>query len=326
LGYAVLAELVLTTLILLAVGRMTSLQPARDVLAAEQTGQTIHYALEERDVTLQIAPGAAGPNHFLVTIPGEPVPDGTEALLRLTYAGEAIGTQELALDRSSPTVFETHGSELGIAGDWEIELLIRKIGEFEWNGTQTVSVGATGSATPTPPWRFGTGGIVGLLLVGVALVGFVVAWRAGKSRLRMESAGLGAVAALLGLMLMTQARIQPAGGLDPGMTNPIAATGDSVTRGQELYAANCLACHGAAGQGDGPGAENMAPPPADFTAAHAAVHSDAELFDWIQNGKDGTAMPAFGDLTDEQIWDLINYIQVEFQEKPMAEGTPHPME
>jgi mono/diheme cytochrome c family protein len=154
----------------------------------------------------------------------------------------------------------------------------------------------------------------------------VVAWQAGKSRLRKESAGLGAVAALLGLMLMAQARIQPAGGLDPGMTNPIAATGDSVTRGQELYAANCLACHGAAGQGDGPGAENMAPPPADFTAPHAAVHSDAELFDWIQNGKDGTAMPAFGDLTDEQIWDLINYIQVEFQEKPMAEGTPHPME
>ncbi len=104
LGYAVIAELVLTTLILLAVGRMTSLQPARDVLAAEQSGQTIHYALEDRDVTLQIAPGAAGPNHFLVTIPGDPVPDGTETLLRLTFAGEAIGTQELVLDRSSPTV------------------------------------------------------------------------------------------------------------------------------------------------------------------------------------------------------------------------------
>jgi mono/diheme cytochrome c family protein len=37
-------------------------------------------------------------------------------------------------------------------------------------------------------------------------------------------------------------------------------------------------------------------------------------------------MPAFGELTDEQIWDLINYIQVEFQGEPMAEGTPHPME
>jgi copper transport protein len=181
LGYAVIAELVLTTLILLAVGRMTSLQPARDVLAAEQTGQTIHFTLEDRDVALQIAPGAAGPNHFLVTIPGEPVPDGTETLLRLTFAGEAIGTQELELDRSSPTVFETHGSELGIAGDWEIELLIRKIGEFEWNGTQTVPVGATGSAAPTPPWRFGTGGIVGLALLGIAVDSWSPGWQANRA-------------------------------------------------------------------------------------------------------------------------------------------------
>jgi mono/diheme cytochrome c family protein len=40
------------------------------------------------------------------------------------------------------------------------------------------------------------------------------------------------------------------------------------------------------------------------------------------NGKPGTDMPAFSDLTDEQIWDLINYIQVEFQGKPLVDGTP----
>ena len=326
LGYAVVAELVLTTLILLAVGRMTSLQPARDVLAAAQTGQTLHFTLDDRDVTLHIAPGAAGPNHFLVTIPGAPVPDGTETLLRLTFAQEAIGTKEVELDRSSPTVFETHGSEIGIAGDWKIELLIRKIGAFDWNDTQQITVGATGSTAAKPPWRFGGGGIIGLALLGIALVGFVVAWRAGKSRLRLESAGLGGAAALLGLMLLVQARIQPAGGVDPGMTNPIAATSDSVTRGAALYSANCLACHGVTGEGDGPNAGGMAPPPADFTAPHAAAHSDAELYDWIRNGKPGTAMPAFATLTDEEIWDLINAIQVEFQGKVVADGTPHPME
>ena len=47
-----------------------------------------------------------------------------------------------------------------------------------------------------------------------------------------------------------------------------------------------------------------------------------QLFGWIQDGKAGTSMPAFGDLTDEQIWDLINYIQVEFQGKPPPEATP----
>jgi mono/diheme cytochrome c family protein len=70
----------------------------------------------------------------------------------------------------------------------------------------------------------------------------------------------------------------------------------------------------------------MFPKPADFSAAHTRVHPDGQLFDWIQDGKEGTDMPAFGDdLSDEQIWDLINYIQVEFQGKPAAAaGTPSP--
>ncbi|MEZ4506911.1 MAG: cytochrome c [Thermomicrobiales bacterium] len=215
---------------------------------------------------------------------------------------------------------------MGIAGEWELELIVREIGEFSWSDTQVISIGATGSAAPTPPWRFGTGGAIGLLLLGIALVGFVVAWRAGRSRFRMESAGLAAIATVLGLMLMAQARIQPTVGFDPGLTNPVAATSGSVTLGQELYTANCLACHGAAGEGDGPGGENMFPKPADFTAAHTKVHPDGQLYDWIKNGKDGTEMPAFPQLTDEQIWNLINYLQVEFQGKPMVEGTPTPVE
>jgi copper transport protein len=324
LGYGVLAELVLTTLVLLAVGRMTSLQPGRDVLAADNAGQTVHFDLQGRDATLKLDPGVAGTNHFLVTIPGDPVPDGSETLLRLTFTGEQIGTKELQLDRSTPTTFETHGSELGIAGDWEIELLVRKIGEFEWTDTQSISLDATGSAAPKPPWRFGAGGLVGLLLLGIAFTGFVVAWRAGKSRLRMESAGLGAVAALLGLLLMAQARIQPATGSDPALSNPVAATSDSISRGAALYQANCAACHGATGQGDGRAGVGLFPKPADFTAGHTKAHLDGQLFGWIQNGKAGTGMPAFGELTDEQIWDLINYIQVDFQDKLPAEATPSP--
>lgn len=323
LGYAVIAEIVLATLILLAVGRMTSLQPGRDVIAAERSGQTISFDLNGRPATLQLAPGAAGPNHFLVTIPGEPTPNGTETLLRLTYGGANFGTKEMSLDRSSGITFESHGSELGSAGDWKIQLLVRKIGEFEWTDTQTVSLGVSGSAAPKPPWRFGTGGIVGLLLVAMAVIGFVLAWRAGKGRMRLESAGLATIAGVLGLLLMAQGRIQPATGYDPGLLNPVAATSDSVTRGGALFQANCASCHGTSGLGDGPLADGMFPKPANFTAAHTRMHPDGQLFEWIQNGKPGTEMPAFGDsLTDEEIWDLINYIQVGFQGKPVVEGSP----
>ena len=325
LGYAVVAEILLTTLILLAVGRMTSQQPGRDVIAVERTGQTTHFDLNGRDVTLQLIPGAAGPNHFVVTIPGVPVPNGSEALLRLAFADAEIGLKEITLSRTTPTTFETHGSDFGMIGDWDVELLVRDIGEFEWTDTQMVSIGATGAMAPKAPWRFGTSGLVGLVLMTFALIGFVFAWRAGKGRLRMESAGLGAAAALLGLILMAQGRVQPAIGYDPGLVNPIAATSDTVTKGEALFQANCISCHGAAGQGDGPLSDGMFPKPADFSAAHSRAHPDGQLFAWIQNGKPGTDMPAFGEtLTDEQIWQLIDYIQVEFQGKPLVEGTPAP--
>ncbi len=325
LGYAVIAELVLATLILVAVGRMTSQQPGRDVIAAEQTGQTIHFDLNGRDATLQLTPGAAGPNHFRVTVSGDPTPDATETLLRLTFSGANIGTKEMTLGRTTAYTFETHGSELGIAGDWNVQLIVRDIGEFEWTDTQSVNIGVTGSTAPKPPWRLATGGLVGLVLIAIALIGFVLAWRAGKSRMRTESAGLGAVAAILGVLLIVQARIEPAVGYDPGLVNPVAATSDSITKGGALFQANCASCHGTGGMGDGPLAEGMFPKPADFSAPHTKVHPDGQLFDWIENGKSGTDMPAFGDqLTDEQIWDLINYIQVEFQGKPAADGTPSP--
>ncbi|MCC6943310.1 MAG: copper resistance protein CopC [Thermomicrobiales bacterium] len=323
LGYAVIAEIVLALLILLAVGRMTSQQPGRDVIAAERTGQTTHFVLDGRDVTLRLIPGAAGPNHFVVTIPGEPVPTGTEVLLRLTFGETNIGIKEMSLGRTTLTTFESHGSEFGIAGEWEVELLMRKIGAFDWTDTQQVSIGTTGSTAPKAPWRFETGGVIGLVLVTFGFIGLVFGWRAGKGRLRVESAGLGIAAVLLGAMLMVQGRVQPGVGYDPNLVNPVPATADVIARGDALFAANCLSCHGVDGRGAGPLAEGMLPKPADFSAPHTKVHPDGQLFAWIQNGKPGTDMPAFGStFTDEQIWEVIDYIQVAFQDEPLVEASP----
>jgi len=323
LGYAVIAEVVLAMLILLAVGWMTSQQPGRDVIAAERTGRTTHFVVGGRDATLRLFPGAAGPNHVLVTIPGDPVPMGSEALLRVTYLDAPIGEREVTLGRTTGSTFETHGSEIGMVGTWSVDLVVRKTGAFEWTDTQTIVVDLTGSTAPKSPWRFGTGGVIGLVLIGIALIGFAAAWRAGKGRLRVEAGGLGAAAALLGLMLMVQGRIQPAVGYDPGLLNPVPATADVIARGGALFQENCLSCHGAAGFGDGPLSAGMFPKPADFSAPHTRAHPDGQLFAWIQNGKPGTDMPAFGStLTDQQIWELIDYIQVAFQDEPLAEGTP----
>jgi mono/diheme cytochrome c family protein len=42
----------------------------------------------------------------------------------------------------------------------------------------------------------------------------------------------------------------------------------------------------------------------------AAGHTDQELFNWVSNGVDGTAMPGYAaQLSEQERWDVINYIR-----------------
>jgi mono/diheme cytochrome c family protein len=91
--------------------------------------------------------------------------------------------------------------------------------------------------------------------------------------------------------------------------NPIPPTTESVAIGRQVYQAQCAACHGAQGRGDGPAAATLNPPPLDLTQ-HVGLHTDGELHRWISDGVPGTAMPAFRDrLTPDERWHLINYLR-----------------
>jgi len=75
-----------------------------------------------------------------------------------------------------------------------------------------------------------------------------------------------------------------------------------------LFQQNCAACHGSAGQGDGPLAAQLQPIPTDFTDKERANNrSILGLFDAISNGIEATAMPAFAQLTEQQRWSLAFY-------------------
>lgn len=96
-----------------------------------------------------------------------------------------------------------------------------------------------------------------------------------------------------------------------------------VARGAEVYAANCVACHGDRGQGSfnwkQAGANGKLPPPPLDDSAHAWHHPIRALAYQIRNGVPGGqgAMPAFGDkLNDEQLTDVIAYMQ-EFWSDPI---------
>lgn len=82
-------------------------------------------------------------------------------------------------------------------------------------------------------------------------------------------------------------------------------------RGKTIYAANCAACHGDAGRGDGPAGRELSPPPADFTDPfHARFYSDAGRVAVIRTGVPGTAMAGWeGALSPRDILDVYAYVR-----------------
>lgn len=78
---------------------------------------------------------------------------------------------------------------------------------------------------------------------------------------------------------------------------PAEADGD-IASGQELFAANCAACHGPEGEGTGIAPEAL------NDADWLAEHSDEDLREAILEGVDGK-MPAFSQLSDQEVLDLI---------------------
>lgn len=84
----------------------------------------------------------------------------------------------------------------------------------------------------------------------------------------------------------------------------------SVQSGLQNYQQLCVSCHGIAGFGDGPAGAALKPRPADLTARHTGDHTAGDLFWWLSQGKEATAMPGFQDqLSEEARWDLINFLR-----------------
>ena len=92
------------------------------------------------------------------------------------------------------------------------------------------------------------------------------------------------------------------------MKNPLKGKAEATQKGQGIYVQNCSECHGMTGKGDGPTADMLDTKPANLTSKKVQKQSDGALFWKISNGKG--VMAAYKDaLTEEQRWQLINYIR-----------------
>lgn len=94
---------------------------------------------------------------------------------------------------------------------------------------------------------------------------------------------------------------------------------DQLVKGGELYRNYCQQCHGLTGDGQGPGGKYLVPLPRDYRSGMFKFVSSqpnpagvkprrADLHRTIRNGLDGSAMPAFAALKNEQIEALVSYV------------------
>jgi high-affinity iron transporter len=83
----------------------------------------------------------------------------------------------------------------------------------------------------------------------------------------------------------------------------------NLQRGAKLFQAQCVACHGATGHGDGPLAASLNPRPTAL-AEHerARQRSLFSLYQIISQGVPGTAMASFGGFSDEDRWALALFV------------------
>lgn len=87
-------------------------------------------------------------------------------------------------------------------------------------------------------------------------------------------------------------------------------TAEQLAQGKDLFAKNCVSCHGSGGKGDGPGATALQPKPADFTnPEHSSFYSDQGRLYLIKKGINGTAMAAWENtLSEEEILSVYAYV------------------
>src|SRR5215216_2128401 len=332
---ALIAEAVIVTLLLGVVGMLIGTPPARQVI--EQQAGSLRIALESsgQTGTLIITPGTVGPNQYRLELgSGHEAHLGnagvTDATLRLSLPERQTGQIDVPLIAAPSGGYEAHGSELAFPGDWQMQLTVRTPGQPDWivSTTQPISSSASPAQIPAPPPLFGVAGVAALGLLVLGIVGIAFALFGGTPVFRKEAVGLGTAAIVAGIVLLFQARLSDgaAAAVDPA-AGPASLDPVAVVRGEALFSQNCAACHGAGGRGDGPSAASLTRPPANLTSGHALMHSDDDYDYWIENGIQGTDMPAFGDkLKDGEIRDVVAYVRSLQQTALLARDAPGPAE
>lgn len=326
LSRTVLAESIIACLLLLAVGWLASLEPARQY--AERSGigaqdSVIHSEqIDGAYIDVELQPGIVGNNLLSVILEdsgGAPFTAVDEVRARIKYLDGDFGEPYLPLSKTVEGTWQQEQIPINIAGAYQVEINIVRSDAFDSRTSFRFSARSTSftsnlirPASSISVQLFG----LQLLLIGAGLFVSGIRWhKAISSKLRRHImprrnfAIIGGICMLIGVLVAINATTLGVGVAQESERNPFPLNQESIDLGSITYAATCATCHGESGKGDGPAAVALNPAPADL-AIHVPLHTDAELLDFIANGIDGTPMvPQLGNLSEDDIWHLVNFIR-----------------
>ena len=112
-------------------------------------------------------------------------------------------------------------------------------------------------------------------------------------------------------------------------TKILASSSYLLALGTKTFEKECVACHGAAGNGEGDAAYLLYPRPRDFTSGQFRIIStwdgvptDDDVFRTISRGMPGSAMPSWAHLSEETRWGLVHYVKT-FAKRPLKINANH---
>jgi copper transport protein len=131
-GRSVRAELVFGTLLLIAVGAMTSVAPSQNAWDAhERLGLSQAASEGDVDLVLRVAPAQIGDNEWAVDVtdrrPGAQAAPA-KVLLRFDMLGMSMGKLQADTQTTDEERYTARGSFTSMGGRWHVEVVLRRAG------------------------------------------------------------------------------------------------------------------------------------------------------------------------------------------------------
>lgn len=336
-------ELVIGALAVLAAAGLVSGQPSANRQAAQLQAAigTMHLYGEAGASSIHAAVNLPEPGNQRYQVgvadleAGAPRTDVQRVFLVFTPpAGSDLTAERVQLQEGTvPGLWGTQGAHTPVIGDWGLEVIVRRIGQRDEAASFDLPVTEarpaelapppdTGAGVPAPlttVWQWLPDGATGWLIVvgllAAALLLGLLARRRPSYAFAAVRGLLVLAAVMIGLVVGSRALTEAANqapAAAAAQVNPNPAGPESIARGEAIYLANCAACHGPLGDGDGPSALQRGLV-IDPLAEDVTSLTDGQLAYRIRVGTVGTGMPGFAStLSENDRWDLVNYLRDAF--------------